>query len=55
MLSKWLPVVLAVGLFVAYYAPIVWKLRDPALTVVVIVGVVLVVLEAVEQSRNGKR
>jgi hypothetical protein len=36
---------LAIALMLIYLAPVVWKLKDPALTVVVAAGIVMMLID----------
>ncbi len=42
----------AMALFVAYYAPVVFKLKEISLTVVVLGGIILVAVDLWESLRN---
>lgn len=53
MSLKNLPVVVALLLFVAYFGPIVYKLRDIPLSIVVIGGIILVAVDAWESISEG--
>ena len=37
--------ILAVALMLIYLAPVVWKLKDPALTVVVSAGIIMMLVD----------
>jgi hypothetical protein len=37
--------ILAIALMLIYLAPVVWKLKDPALTVVVAAGIVMMLID----------
>jgi hypothetical protein len=37
--------IVATALFLAYLGPIVFKLRDPALTIVVLIGIVMMLVD----------
>jgi len=45
--------VAAMALFVAYYGPIVYKLNEVPLTIVVVGGIVLVAVDIWESIRNS--
>lgn len=53
MATKLAAAVIAVGLMLAYLAPIAWKLKDIALVGVLAIGVVLMLVD-LGQSLRGK-
>ena len=53
MRSNVLASIAAMALFIGYYGPIVVKLRDTPLTIVVIGGIALVAIDIWESLRNS--
>ncbi len=53
MRIKNLPAVLSLALFVAYYGPIVVKLKEISLTIVVLGGIVLVAVDVWQSMSEG--
>ena len=52
MAFKILGAVLAIALMFAYVAPVVVKLREPALTVVALIGVVMMLVDLWQSMRS---
>ncbi len=53
MKSKYFAAALAVILMLVYLAPVVIKLRDPALTIVVLIGIVLMLIDLWQSLRSA--
>lgn len=53
MKFKYFAAVLAVILMLVYLAPVVIKLRDPALTIVALIGVVLMLIDLWQSLRSA--
>jgi hypothetical protein len=49
---KWLSAVVAVGLVLAYLAPLVLKLKELSLGIVVVIGILLMLVDLVHSLRN---
>lgn len=50
--SKTVMAVIAVGVALAFFAPPVFKLKDPAMTIVILIGVVAMIYSAIEFVRE---
>ena len=51
---RFLASVLAIVLVLAYVLPLLWKMKDPALTVVILIGIVVMLADQWQTLRDAR-